>query len=76
MAAKQTTQNNILRTVRNKDMKDHKQSRHPKPTRKILSNLDWSDSEDGIDDQTRAKPFDIQNPQPSTSYMSESAPLR
>ena len=76
MAAKETTQNNVPRTVRNKDMQDHKQSRPPKPTRKIPCNSDWSDTEDGKDDQARSKPFDIEGPQPSTSYVSESAPLR
>ena len=74
MAAKETTQNNISMTVKSKDMQDPKQSRPPKPTGKIPCNSEWSDSEDGKDDQARAKPFDIQNPQPSTSYTSESAP--
>ena len=50
MAAKKTTQNNIPRTVRNKDMQDPKQTRPPKPTRKIPCNSDWSDSEEGKDD--------------------------
>ena len=76
MAAKETTQNNILRTVRSKDTQDPKQSRPLKSTRKGPCNSDWSDSEDGKDDQARAKPFDMQNPQPNVSYVSESALLR
>ena len=76
IAPKEITQNNIPRTVRNKDMQDPKQCTPPKPSRKIPCNSDWSDSEDGNDDQARAKPFDIQNPQPSTFYVSEYAPLR
>ena len=48
---------------------DPKQPRPPKPNRKIPHNSDWSDSEDGKDDQARAKPLDIQDPQPSTSFV-------
>ena len=74
--SKETTQDNIPLTVRNMETQDPKQSRPPKPSRKIHHNSDFSDSEDGKDDQARAKPLDIQDPQPSTSYASESAPLR
>ena len=78
MTAKTTeaTQNNTPVTVRNMEMQDPKQSRAQKPTRNVPYNSDWSDSEDGKDDQIRANPLDIQNPQPSTSYTSESAPVR
>ena len=31
----------------------------------------WSDSDEGKDDQARAKPLDIQEPQPSTSSVNE-----
>ena len=40
---------------------------------------DWTDSQDGKDDQARAKPLDTQDPQPSTSfafYTSDATPLR
>ena len=64
---------------------DPNQSRSPKPSRKIPS--DWSDSEDGKDDQARAKPINVQysqpstlqDPQPSTSFAShtnDTTPLR
>ena len=48
-----------------------------KPERKILS--DWSDPENGKDDQARVKPLDLQDQQLSTffaSYASEATPLR
>ena len=51
-------------------------SRPPKPSRQISHHSDWSDSEGGKDDQARAKPIDIQDPQPSTSFASDTAPLR
>ena len=44
---------------------DPNQSRPPRPSREMLS--DWSDSEDGKDDQATAKRIDIQDPQPNTS---------
>ena len=71
----ETTQDNIPRTVRNMEHQAQKESRPPKPSRKIDHHSDWSDSEDGKDDQARAKPVDIQDPQPSTSYVNELAPL-
>ena len=58
------------------ETQDPKQSRPTKPSRKMHHNSDWSDSEDGKDDQARAKPLDIKDQQPSTSYTSESIPLR
>ena len=57
-------------------MQDPKQSRLPNLSRKIHHNSDWSDSDNGKDDQARDKPLDIQDPQPSTSYVSASTPLR
>ena len=71
--SKESTQDSIPLTVRNMEMQDPKQSRPPKLIRKVNHNSDWSDSED---DQARSKPIDIQDPQPSTSYASESGPLR
>ena len=74
--SRETTQDNISVTVRNMEMQDPKQSRPSKLTSKVHYNSDWSDSEDGKDYQARAKPLDIQDPQPSTSYASDSATLR
>ena len=68
---------NIPLTERTMETQDPKQSRPPKPYRKVPS--DWSDSEDGKDDQARAKPLDTQDPQPSTSFASHTSdaiPLR
>ena len=62
---KQTDRDNIPVTERTKGTQDWNQFRPPKPDRKIPS--DWSDSEDGKDDQAEAKPIDIQDPQSSTS---------
>ena len=42
-------------------------------TQKKDHKSDWSDSENGKVDQTRSNPID---PQPSTSYARDSAPLR
>ena len=53
-----------------------KEPRPPKPSRKIDHHSEWSGSEDGKDYQARAKPVDIQDPQPITPYVNESAPLR
>ena len=50
-----------------------------KPCRNIDHKSDWSDSEDDKDDQAKSNPIDIpptQDPQPSTSYASESTLLR
>ena len=58
--------------IRTMEKQDPKQSRPPKPCRKLPS--DSSDSDEEKDDQARAKPLDIQDPQPSTSSMSE--PIR
>ena len=44
--------------------------------RKIHQKSDWSDSEDGKDNQARSNPIDVQDPQPSTSYARDSVPLR
>ena len=68
--AKEAEKDNI--PIRNMEMQDPKQSRLPKSDRKIPS--DWSDSDEGKDDQARAKPLDIQDPQPGTSFANE--PLR
>ena len=59
-------------------------SRPPKPSRQISHHSDWSDSEDGNDEQARAKPISILHPQPnilqdiqsSTSYTNDTTPLR
>ena len=53
-----------------------KESRPPKPSRNVDYHSDWSNLEDGKDDQARAKPVDIKDPQPSVSYANESASLR
>ena len=52
--AKQMDRDNIPVTERTMGTQDPKQSRPPKPNMKIPS--DWSNSEDGKDDQARAKP--------------------
>ena len=65
---KEMDKNNIPVTEKTKKTQDHDHSRPPKPDNKIPS--DWSDSEDGKDDQARAKPLDTQDPQPSTSFAS------
>ena len=41
-----------------------KESRPPKPSRNVDYHSDWSDLEDMKDDQARAKPVDIKDPQP------------
>ena len=74
---KETDKNNIPVTERTMETQDPKQSRPPKPNRKIPS--DWSNSEDGKDVQARAKPLDTKDPQPSTSFAShtsDATPLR
>ena len=58
--------------LRNMETQDPDQSRPQKPDGKIPS--DWSDSDEGKDDQASAKPLDIQEPQSSTSFVNE--PLR
>ena len=72
----ETTQDNIPKTVMNMEHQAPKESRHPKPSREMDHHSDWSDSEDGKDDQARDKLVDIQDPQLSTSYTNESAALR
>ena len=52
-----------------------KQPKSQKTCRKIDHNSDWSDIDDGKDDQARGNPIDIQDSQPSTSYARDSAPL-
>ena len=68
-------------------MHSHAQ-KHPRPQqthRKIDQKSDWSDSNDGKDDQARSNPIVIDitsdqeaniDPQPSTSNFSASMPLR
>ena len=73
---KETINDNIPLTVRSMEAQAPKQPRPPKPCRNIDHKSDWSDSEDGKDDQARSNSIDIQDPQPSTSYVSDSAPLR
>ena len=53
-----------------------KQPKPQKPCRQINHNSDWSDIDDGKDDQARSNPIDVQDTQPSTSYARDSAPLR
>ena len=72
----ETNQDNIPKTVKDTEHQATKESRPPKPSRKIDYHSDCSNSKDGKDDKARAKLVDIQDPQPSTSYMNESAPLR
>ena len=72
----ETTQDNITQTVWDMAHQAPKESRPPKASRKIDHHSDWNNSEDGKDDQARAKTVDIQDPQSSTSYANESTPLR
>ena len=83
---KQMGKDNTLVTEKTTQTKtqDPNPSRAPKPSRHISYHSDWSDSEDGKDDQARAKPFDVphpqpntsQDPQPSTSFTNDTTPLR
>ena len=70
---KETPNDDIPVTVGNTEDQAPEQSRPPKPCRKIDHKSDWSDSEDGKDGQARSNPID---PQLSTSYAKDSAPLR
>ena len=70
------SQDNISKTVKDMDQQVPKESRPPKPSRIVDYHSDWSDLEDVKDDQARAKPVGVQDPQPSTSYMNEPTPLR
>ena len=74
--SKETVKDNIPKTVRSMEEPAPKQPKPQETHRNIHHNSDWSDSEGGKDDQARAKPIDMQDPQPSTSYASELAPLR
>ena len=67
---------NILKTVKDMEQQAPKESRPPWPSRNVDDHSDRSDLEDVKDDQARAKPVDVQDPQPSTSYVNELAPLR
>ena len=74
---RETEKNNI--PITDADIQNSDQSRLQTPSRQISHHSDWSDSEDGKDDQARAKPIDTKDPQPKTSfasYASEAAPLR
>ena len=62
------SQDNISKTVKDMEQQAPKESRPPKPSRNV-------DLEDMKDDQARAKPVDVQDPQPTTSYMNEPTPL-
>ena len=65
-------------------IQDPNPSRPSKPSRQISHHSDWNNSEDGKDDQTRAKPIVVEDPQPntsqdlqpSTSFASDPTPLR
>ena len=56
------------------ETQDPNPSRPPKPSRQIYHHSDWGNSEDRKDDQARAKPIDVQDPQPSTSFASDTTP--
>ena len=72
----ENTQDNISKTVKVMENQAPGESTPPKLGRNVDYHSDWGDVEDRKDDQARAKPVDIKDPQPSTSYMNESAPLR
>ena len=59
-----------LRRIRQMDSMTETQVRPPKPSRRTPIPSDWSDDDDGKDDQARApiaKPI-LQDPKPSTSF--------
>ena len=70
----ETTQDNISKTVKDMEHQASNESRPPKPSRNVEYHSDWSNLEGGKDYQARAKPVDIQDAQPSTSYVNKSAP--
>ena len=78
--AKEMDRDNTSLTERTMETQNPKQSRVSTPSRQISQHSDWSYSEDGKDDQARAKPLDTQeDPQPSTSFAShasDATPLR
>ena len=76
--AKQTDRDNTPVTEKTMwtEMQGPNPSRPPKPSRQISHHSDWSDLEDRKDDQARAKPNEVQDPQPSTSFASVTTPLR
>ena len=78
--AKEMDRDNTPLTERTMETQNPKQSRPSTPSRQISHHSDWSDSEDGKDDQARAKPLGTQEDlQPSTSFTScasDATPLR
>ena len=81
---RQTTNDNILSTIRKMQSQAPKLPRPQQTYRKIDQKSDWSDSDNGKDNQARSKPIVIDitsdqeaniDPQPSTSNASASAPL-
>ena len=74
--SKDTVNDNIPLTVRNMEDQIPKQHKPQKPCRKLDHKSDWSNSDDGKDDQARSNPIDILDPQPNISYARVSAPLR
>ena len=74
--SKETVKDNIPATVRNMEDSVPKQPKPQKPCRQVDHNSDWSDIDDGKDDQARSNAIDVQDPQPSTSYARDLAPLR
>ena len=77
--SKETDNDNIPLTARNMEVQAPKHPRPPKACREIKSEIRWSDSEEGKDNQARSNPIDIpsiQDPQPGTSYARDSAPFR
>ena len=58
----------VTEKTRQTKTQDPNHSSPSKPSRQISHHSDWSNSEDGKDDQARTKPIDIQDPQPNTSH--------
>ena len=71
---RETEKDNI--PIRDVEIQNSDQSRLPTPSRQIFHHSEWSDSEDGKDDQPRAKPIDTQPSTSFASYASEATPLR
>ena len=82
---KQTTNDKIPSTVRKIHLQAQRQPRQQQTHRKIDVKSDWSDLDDGKDDQARSNPIIVDStsvqeatidPQPSTSNFNASMPLR
>ena len=66
--AKEMNKDNTPVTERTTETQNPKQSRPSSPSRQISHHSDWSNSEDGKDDQARVKPLDTQE-DPTTQYF-------